>query len=412
MRILHTSDWHLGHTLQGMEREYEHRAFLKWLIQQICFREIDVLLIAGDIFDTANPGAKAQELWYWFLAEALRAKPGLQIVGIAGNHDSAARLEAPDHLLRQFDIRMVGSLPRHADDAFDPAGVLVPLKDAEGKDRAIVIAMPFLRPGDLPEVEGEDPLIEGVRELYTRALEAAGPAKLPILAMGHCYLVAGKLSAISERKVLGGNQHALPTALFPEALAYVALGHLHLPQAMDGERIRYSGSPIPLSIAERDYPHSVTVLGIQPDGAVQQEQIRIPRVVDLIRIPDEGALPVAELLVKLGELATVPREEDTGKPMPFLELMVQLERPDGTLQAQLEAALEGKGYFLTGYKTQYPGAGQALGDEILTGRGLSDMTVEDVFRLRYASIFKSEPSPEHLAALHEIVDQVNQESVR
>lgn len=411
MRILHTSDWHLGHTLHDVAREFEHRAFLQWLVDQLRDREVDVLLIAGDIFDTANPSAASQDLWFWFLAQALKARLGLQIVAIAGNHDSAARLEAPDHLLRQFDIRVVGSLPRKSDGTFDPEGVLVPLKDEQGKPKAIVVAMPFLRAGDLPVVEGEDPLIEGIRCLYEQACEAARPKGLPIVAMGHCYLVTGQVSDLSERKVLGGNQHALPVSLFPDDVAYVALGHLHLPQAMNAGRIRYSGSPIPLSMTERHYPHSVTMLEVGSDGRLQQEQFRIPRAVDLVRVPEKEFLPLVELLESLKALPALPIYEASGKPHPFLEVGVRLEKPETTLRATIEAALDGKGYFLAKITPQHTGSGQALGDAPQI-HGLRELAVEDVFERKWARDFQGAPTAEHLSALHELVDQVNQEAAR
>ena len=411
MRILHTSDWHLGHTLHDVGREFEHCAFLHWLVDQIRDREVDALLIAGDIFDTANPSAASQDLWFWFLAQALKARPGLQVVAIAGNHDSAARLEAPDHLLRQFDIRVVGSLPRKSDGTFDPEGVLVRLKDQRGAAQAIVVAMPFLRAGDLPVVDGEDPLIEGVRCLYDQACEAARPMGLPVLAMGHCYLVMGQISDLSERKVLGGNQHALPTTLFPVDVAYVGLGHLHLPQAMDAGRIRYSGSPIPLSMSERHYPHSVTVLEVGPDGAVQQEQIPIPRAVNLVRIPEKEFLPLVELLESLKALPPLPIDEGSDRPRPFLEVGVRLEKPEAALRATIEAALEGKGYFLAKISPQHTGSGQTLGDAPQI-HGLRELAVEDVFQRKWSRDYSGEPSPEHLSALHELVDQVNQEAAR
>lgn len=411
MRILHTSDWHLGHTLHDVGREFEHRAFLQWLVDQLRDREIDALLVAGDIFDTANPSAASQDLWFWFLAQALKARPGLQIVAIAGNHDSAARLEAPDHLLRQFDIRVVGSLPRKSDGTFDPEGVLVPLRDEQGEPKAIVVAMPFLRAGDLPMVEGEDPLIEGVRSLYKQACEAARPKGLPVLAMGHCYLVTGQVSDLSERKVLGGNQHALPAELFPDDIAYVALGHLHLPQALDAGRIRYSGSPIPLSMAERHYPHSVAVLEVLSDGRIQQEQIRIPRALDLLRVPEKDFLPLAELLERLRNLAPQSSGDSSGKPRPFLEVGVRLDKPEATLRATIETALEGKGYLLARIDPQRTGTGQPLADSPHI-HGLRELTVEDVFRKKWASIYKSDPLPVHLSALHELIDQVGQEASR
>jgi exonuclease SbcD len=412
MKILHTSDWHLGHTLHDRDREFEHRSFLDWLIQRICELEIDALLISGDIFDTANPSASSQELWFGFLAQALKAKPGLQIVAIAGNHDSAARLEAPDRLLREFDIRVIGSLPRKTDGTFNAESVSVSLKDKSGKPQAVVIAMPFLRTSDLPSQEGaEDPIVEGVHRLYTEALESCRPMKIPILAMGHCFLVNAHISDLSERKVLGGNQHPLPVSLFPEELVYAALGHLHLPQSMAAGRIRYSGSPIPLAMSERHYPHSVTIIDLQLGGAIHQEQVRIPRTVDFVRIPDTDYLPLEELLEALRKLPDRPTEKEQKNPCPFLEVGVRLDKPEATMRSSIMESLEGKGFFLAKISTQFTGTGQALGD-VTQIHGLRDLEVEDVFKRKWSQDFQGEPTSDHLAALHELIDQVKQEASR
>jgi DNA repair protein SbcD/Mre11 len=260
-------------------------------------------------------------------------------------------------------------------------------------------------------MEGEDPLVEGVRSLYNQACEAARPMGIPILAMGHCYLVAGQVSDLSERKVLGGNQHALSTTLFPDDMAYVALGHLHLPQAWDSGRIRYSGSPIPLSMPERHYHHSVTVLEVLSDGRIQQEQIRIPRALDLLRIPEKNFLPPDELLECLRKLAPRSSEDSSGKPRPFLEVGVQLDKPEATLRATIETALGGKGYLLARIDPQRTGTGQSLADSPHI-HGLRELTVEDVFLKKWASVYKSDPMPVHLSALHELIDQVGQEASR
>jgi exonuclease SbcD len=407
MKILHTSDWHLGHTLRDVGREFEHQAFIDWLIGQIEAHEVDALLIAGDVFDTSNPSAASQEMWYGFLARAVRARPGLQIVAIAGNHDSAARLEAPDHLLRQFRIRVVGSLPRDGEGNFAPAGLLVPLEDGAGIPAALVVAMPFLRAGDLPEVEAEDSLIGGVQQLYGQALDAARAHGLPSIAMGHCYLVDGKMSEGSERKVLGGNLHALPLSLFPEDVCYVALGHLHLPQALDGERVRYSGSPIPLSLGERHYRHSVTLVELMADGSLRQELLPIPRTVKLLRLPEQGFLDREQLLMAILELEPAP-ERQPGQPRPFVEAGVRLETFEPGLAGEIQEALDVKGYFMASLTLQYTGNGRALAGAG-AGQSLNELTVEDIFRKKWNKDFQQDPTEDHLAALHELIDQVGQE---
>ena len=406
MRLLHTSDWHLGHTLRDVERSFEHQAFLDWLLEQIVSREVDALLIAGDVFDASNPPASAQEMWYSFLARAVRQRPGLQIVAIAGNHDSAARLEAPDNLLRGFHIRVVGTLPRNPEGAFYPEGVLVRLNGLDNQPAAVVVAMPFLREGDLPEVEDEDPLIGGVRELYRQAIDRAREENLPMIAMGHCYMMAGQVSEASERKILKGNLHALPVNIFPEDVVYAALGHLHLPQSLGQGRVHYSGSPLPLSMTERLYPHAVSLLEIGIDGAVQQETLRIPRTTEFLRIPEQGFLTMDEALAAIGLLE--PRlERVPGCPAPFTEVAITLPTFEPGLRTRLQEALETKGCFLASLHTQTTGTGAALADAS-GGRSLHEWSPEEIFRMKWQRDFQKEPESEHLAAFHELIEKVSQ----
>ena len=146
MRLLHTSDWHLGHTLKEVTREHEHAAFLAWLLEP-CVREApDVLVITGDVFDSATPPASAERMWFELLAAARRARPAMDIVAIAGNHDSPARLGAPSAVLRELGVHVIGGLPRAGDGALDLDRILIPVAGGRG----LVAAVPFLRPIDVP----------------------------------------------------------------------------------------------------------------------------------------------------------------------------------------------------------------------------------------------------------------------
>ena len=127
LKIIHTADWHLGQTFFGYDRDEEHEAFLSWLIDILTLRQTDVLLIAGDVFDVANPSAAAQRRFFRFLREANRRNPQLQIVIIAGNHDSAARLEAPIPLLEELNTSIVGAVPRKPIPKIDFDSLLIPL---------------------------------------------------------------------------------------------------------------------------------------------------------------------------------------------------------------------------------------------------------------------------------------------
>jgi exonuclease SbcD len=407
---LHTSDWHLGHTLHDHSREAEHQAFLAWLLDTLEAESVDALLICGDVFDNANPAAQSQVLWYRFLAEAQRRLPGLDIVVIGGNHDSAARLDAPDPLLRAFRVRVVGGLPYENDGTIKWDRLLIPLHDSENNIAAWVAAMPFLRQADLPAIaEGEgDPLIDGVRQRYADAIAAVRKRLTPgqaLVVTGHCYMTGGVLSELSERKILGGNQHALPADIFSEDIAYVALGHLHRPQKVGSrENVRYSGSPLPLSVIEFGYESQVCL--VELNGS----EFSGISAVQYLRIPVRGELPLDTLLAELGELPSAPTDDDR-TALPYLEAAPLLEKPEPALRERIQQSLVGKAVRLVRIAPAYA-AGTGMLTTSLAGQSLTDITPEDVFVRRYRSSYCDDPSPEYLAAFHELIEQVEQGEVQ
>jgi exonuclease SbcD len=411
LRILHTSDWHLGHTLHDLPRRHEHASFLRWLLAQLAAEQVDALVVAGDVFDTANPSAEAQETLYGFLADARRALPDLDIVVIGGNHDSAGRLDAPDSLLRALGIRVVGGLPQK-ERRLDVERLLVPLRDRAGEIAAWVAAVPFLRAFDLPVVDAGDPLVEGVRRLYGEVLGAARDKRAPgqaIVATGHCYMTGTALSALSERKVLGGNQHALPADIFPDDVAYVALGHLHLAQTVGGrEGLRYSGSPIPLSLAEAPYQHQVLLVDLEGEQLKEVRPLLIPRAVAMMKIPAGGPLPIDEVLPLLLALPAL----EAGTPpetRPFLEVEVAVPKPEPSLRRRIDEALAGKAVRLVRIGVRLEGSGLSLPDVYAT-TSLKDHGAEDVFRQRYRKSYPDDPPPELLEAFHELIERVDAEA--
>jgi len=236
MKIIHTSDWHLGHQLHGYNREYEHQAFLS------------------------------------------KTLPNLDVVMIGGNHDSPSKLDAPHELLKAFDL------------------MLVPITNKEQQIAAYVLAVPFLRSADLRTDnldENDDRLIKGVEVLYSEMTQAARKLLTPeqaMIGMGHAYMASGQLSEMSERRVLGGNQHALPASIFADDMSYVALGHLHLAQKVaKKEHVRYSGSPIPLSMSERNYKHQILAVELDGNEVTAIDEINIPRSVDMLKVPAKPA---------------------------------------------------------------------------------------------------------------------------
>lgn len=411
MRLVHTSDWHLGHALHDLSRRAEHLAFFAWLLDTIAAEKADALLVAGDVFDTSNPSAEAQADFYEFLATARRRFPTLGIVIIGGNHDSASRLDAPEPILRGLGVHVVGGLPRLPDGRIDADRVIVPLTDASGKIAAHVVAMPFLRPADLPPVaEGDavDPLIEGVRRVYAELVAAAESRRKPgeaLVAMGHLYMTGTALSELSERKILGGNQHALPVDVFPRSIQYAALGHLHLAQAVGRESIRYSGSPIPLSFGEVHYRHQVCVVDLDGAADAQVRIVEVPRAVELLQVPKGEPAPIDEV-VKL--LSSLPARGDAPvDSLPILEVRVRLEKPEPTLRAQIDQALEGRAVRLARIATTLTGTNAALADAA-GAKALKDLAPEEVFRLRWSRDHEDPVPDDVLAAFHELLDLAHQ----
>lgn len=426
MRLLHTSDWHLGQSLHNFERHYEHQRFLDWLLDTIVSEQADALLVAGDIFDNANPSAASQRQLYTFLQQARARAPQLDIVVIAGNHDSPGRLEAPGPLLEVHGTSVIGYPHRDADGNIALERMLVPLTRKDGSVAAWVLAVPFLRHGDVPrpappagqaagsgaapaDADGNtpgapqpDPYLAGIAELYRQALELAAARAADgqaIVAMGHCHMVNGTMSADSERRIVIGGTEMLPTGIFPAPIAYAALGHLHLAQQVGPHaHIRYCGSPIPLSFAETRYPHQV--LRIDLDGAQVREiaPLPIPRAVQLLRIPDQPAL-LDDVLAALAalELPDAPAEQQ-----PLLEVRVRLEAPQPGLRARIEEALQGKPVRLAKIETS-SATRRSLEEAAVSLDQLASLQPDDIFKRLYQQRFGSEVPAEQLAAFAELV---------
>lgn len=258
MRILHTSDWHLGRTLYGRQRYDEFAAFLDWLAALIEREGVTALLVAGDVFDTSTPTHRAQELYYRFLCRVARSSCR-HLVVVAGNHDSPTFLEAPKELLRALDVHVIGSA------AENPADEVLVLRDPAGTPELIVCAVPYLRDRDIRRVEaGEDgadkelKLVAGIRDHYASVIALAEArraelgAEIPLVAMGHLFTAGGRtLEGDGVRELYIGSLAHVSPGIFPDSLDYLALGHLHVPQQIGGaETRRYSGSPLPMGFGE------------------------------------------------------------------------------------------------------------------------------------------------------------------
>ena len=411
MRLLHTSDWHLGQNFFGFSRQYEHQQFLDWLLLVLVEQQIDVLLIAGDIFDTANPPSSAQQQFYQFLCAAKLETPHLQVVIIAGNHDSPTRLEVPMPFLTALDMVVMGQVSWQ-EQKIDVERMVIPLKNCHGEINAWCLAIPFLRPNDVPKVENaKDAYLDGIGALYQQALDhalrtrATGQA---IIAMGHCHMLAGKISEDSERKLVMGGIEALSTTIFAPEIAYVALGHLHLAQQVgDDTRVHYSGTPLPMSFSEEHYQHEVRIIDLAGDSVAKTSSLLIPRSVPLFKIPHKEAKPLNEVLALLAQQQwpTFPEQQQ-----PYLLVRVLLDKPEPTLRQHIEHALEGKAVRLVKIETSYPKTSQQTEKNL----GLEDiqrLQPEDVFLTMYQQKFAAAPSTELLMAFRDLLSQHQTESI-
>lgn len=406
LRILHTSDWHLGHHLHGISRAPEHRIFLDWLLDTLVQQEVDCLLVTGDVFDTANPSTSALATWYGFLGQARRLCPDLDIVAIGGNHDSAGRLDAPNHLLRELDITVIGGV-RWGDGQIQPDAMVVPLHDRKGAVAAQLAAVPYIRMSDLGRApdDAEDPVQHGIAAVYDAVLRAARAQREPghaVVATGHLTARGATVSEASERPIIAGKS-GVPARVFGNDCAYVALGHLHLPQQVPSEvgHVRYAGAPLPLSIAEAEYEHQVVIVDLEGEELHQVRSLAVPRPLRLHRI---GPAPIAD--IEAGLLDFPQRtDRDIETELPVVQAIVTLDAPMPDLRSRVEAAARGRALRLARITTERTGDSRPLA-ETRPGAQLTELSCEEVFVRRYHRDHASEPPNGLMRSFREIVEQV------
>ena len=283
-KILHTSDWHIGRRLKNRERYDEFSAFFKWIEEIIKSENIEALLVAGDIFDNTTPGTKAQDLYYSFLSRIIKTNCR-HVVIISGNHDSPAFLDAPKDLLKIFKIHVIGGARENPEDE-----VLL-LKDDSGENELIVCAVPYLKERDVrtfsssDEIEKIDSsLIAGIKNHYEKVFDAAEKLKeklkeknVPVIAMGHLFARGGKVNdGDGVRSLYVGTAVEVGADLFRDFLTYTALGHLHSPQKISRENIRYSGSPLVMDFGETGTKKAVNILELDGEKLISVKEIPVP----------------------------------------------------------------------------------------------------------------------------------------
>jgi len=407
LRLLHTSDWHIGRTLYGRKRYEEFEAFLSWLAETIQKNEIEALLVAGDVFDTSAPSNRAQELYYRFLCR-VAASSCRHVIVVAGNHDSPSFLNAPRELLKALDVHVVGS------SAEDPEDEVLVLRNEQDAPELIVCAVPYLRDRDIRVAEAgesvedkERKLIDGIRTHYAAVAALAEQKReelgvdIPIVGMGHLFTAGGQtVDGDGVRELYVGSLAHVTAGIFPAAFNYLALGHLHVPQKVNGsETIRYSGSPLPMGFGEAKQQKSVCQVEFHSTAAAVN-LIDVPVFQKLERVKGDWDGISSRIL----ELSA------TGFP-GWLEIIYDGSEVIGDLRERLEAAISGTQMEILRIKNNRI-IDRVLG-QIHAEETLDDLNVNDVFeRCLAVHDVPEDQRPELLLAYQETVSSLYEDDVQ
>ncbi|WP_162054331.1 exonuclease SbcCD subunit D C-terminal domain-containing protein [Pontibacter pamirensis] len=404
MRVLHTSDWHLGQRLVNLERTEEHQYFLNWLLQTIEQEQVEVLIMAGDVFDNGAPSNTALKLYYDFLRRVC-ATCCRHIIITGGNHDSVSTLNAPRELLECFNIYVIGGATP------DPLDELIELRNTQGQLELVVCAVPFLRDRDIrlsvageSYEEREQRIKEGIAahyEAFVPHLHQYKEQGIPVVATGHLF-AAGSTACDSEKEIHVGNLGQIGAEQFPKEFDYVALGHLHRPQQVNKRHhIRYSGSPIPLSFSEVTDRKVNYVLDFEGGKLADLKELEIPCCRKLVRF--KGSLEKVKQ-----QLAVYDNSDYT--LTAWAEIQVELDTPLPDLNQQLEEVLSLKPeiQLLIHRPPLIKAATQTLEQQVHEEMDLHTLREKDVFLKRCESAYPDSDYSELVATFSELLELMEQ----
>lgn len=285
MRILHTGDWHFGRTLEGRSRMKEQEDFVEELVRIVHDQKIDLVMMAGDVYDSVNPPAAAEQLFYEAAARLTEGETPLVV--IAGNHDQPERVSSVTPLVARQGITLVGL----------PVAEAVTVQAVRTGEIAKIAALPYpseARLNELLAAEGDE---EELRRAYSarvgmlmRKLASSFTPETVNLAMSHIYVLGG-VESDSERPIQVGGAYTVDPSALAVGAQYTALGHLHRPQAVKGEgMIRYSGSPLAYSFSEAGQAKSVSIIDVAPGQQPVMEEVYLSCGRPLIRWKAKGGL--------------------------------------------------------------------------------------------------------------------------
>ncbi|MGB3344152.1 MAG: exonuclease subunit SbcD [Aequorivita sp.] len=399
MKILHTSDWHIGKQLLKYDLSEDLELFFDWLIDYIKTQNIDVLLVSGDIFDQANPSQAAYKQYYDLLKKLINLDCKIILTG--GNHDSAAVLNAPAELLKAFDISVIGGATDEMTDMF--------IKVEKNNERIVVAAIPFLKDRDIRKsVAGEtyatkiEQIKSGLRTYFSNVNihYSEHHAEEVFVLMGHLYVQGSELSE-SERDIQIGNQAGVEADMFEGIPHYVALGHIHKPQIVSLEKnIHYCGSPIPLSFSEKEDCKQINVITIENNQLANVEIVPIPKHRNLVTF--EGSSQEVEeklnsyseetTLTSLAEIIVNEGNESLERRQAFEELINSQPNPRIEI---VKSRLN--------FKSKIRGASDAFA----VGTDVADVTPMQMFEKKLELQSGLENTDELKNAFREILEELN-----
>ncbi len=375
MKILHTADWHLGHKLYNADRELEHQAALDHLIQIIQQEAVELLILAGDVFDTDMPPNYARKQYYRFLV-ALTKTTCRHVVVVAGNHDSANMLDTSSDLLKLLNVHVVGNLPENR------AEQIIEIRDEHEELQAVVAAVPYLRDRDMRQGQPGQSIEErlaslraGIEAHYAEIdllLAEYKDLNVPIICTGHLF-VAGGVRDGRSNTIHIGSLDVIDVNCFPKMSSYVALGHLHRPQKVAGlNHVRYSGSLIPMDFNEWNYAQVVLLLDFEGKTLqkVQAHKIKLARKLKFYKGD------ITKIREKLHQL----KSEEGLSTWLKLEIITDSYIPN--IEEDLKPLLEGKNAEIMLVNQLSEASATNYNQEEKQLQNLSDMNPKEVFELK------------------------------
>ena len=324
MKIIHTSDWYLGSRFFGHDRKKEMLHFFSWLLEVIRLRVPDVLVVSGNVFDSAQPEAWAEGACYDFLKQAMDTAPGLQVVMVAGQRDSAEGFSARRAFMEKNDIHIRGLVPKGGDGQPDVDDLIIPLRSRDtGQVECVCFALPYLRGDDMISERGRAASLRYYYDACLSRLRRSSWANLPCIATGHFYAANAAIDATEhyERIVPDGNEKVDPNFL-SDTFCYVALGMVDKAQCVNNRPATYyAGSPLPMAFSEKKNNFGVNVVDVSAAGGVNVNRLEYTPLRNLLIVPQNGEISPDRVRYELDKL---PERQAGGNDdkWPYLEMKV------------------------------------------------------------------------------------------